>query len=128
MQTNLHYLKSISKISINSFNKNYEKQLATRHALQECIQICIDLAFHICMINKFGEPKNYKDAFKILERNHIISKKLAQKMQNWVGLRNIITHVYEEADNIQIFSYLDKDLIDFENFVKEISELTNIST
>ena len=126
LQRNLSYLKTIASISLDEFLDNFEKKLACRYTIQECVQICIDIAFHLCIVNKFGEPTNYKDSFKILNQNHILSNQLSRKMQNWVGLRNLISHIYEEVDDSRIFSFIEKDLHDFDEFISVLNQLQKI--
>ncbi|MHA1855136.1 MAG: type VII toxin-antitoxin system HepT family RNase toxin [Promethearchaeota archaeon] len=102
---------------LDDFLGNFEKQLACRYTIQECVQICIDIAFHLCIINEFGEPTNYKDVFKILKQNQILSDKLSKKKQYWVGVRNLVSHIYEDVDDARIYSFIVEDLNDFEDFI-----------
>ncbi|MHA1900210.1 MAG: type VII toxin-antitoxin system HepT family RNase toxin [Promethearchaeota archaeon] len=104
-------------LSLDDFLGNFEKQLACRYTIQECVQICIDIAFHLCIINEFGEPTNYKDVFKILKQNQILSDKLSKKKQYWVGVRNLVSHIYEDVDDARIYSFIVEDLNDFEDFI-----------
>jgi len=123
LQRNLSYLKTIASISLDEFLGNFEKQLACRYTIQESVQICIDIAFHLCIVNKFGEPTNYKDSFKILSQNHILSDQLSIKMQNWVGVRNLVSHIYEEVDDSRIYSFIIEDLHDFDEFISTLNQL-----
>ena len=126
LQRNLSYLKTIASISLDEFLGNFEKQLACRYTVQESVQICIDIAFHLCIVNKLGEPTNYKDSFKILSQNQILSEQLSIKMQNWVGLRNLVSHIYEEADDSRIYSFIVEDLHDFDDFISTLNQLQKI--
>ena len=123
LQRNLSYLKTIASISLDEFLGNFEKQLACRYTIQESVQICIDIAFHLCIVNKFGEPTNYKDSFKILSQNQILSDQLSIKMQNWVGVRNLVSHIYEEVDDSRIYSFIIEDLHDFDEFISTLNQL-----
>ena len=120
---NVRYLERVQKKEVGDFLSNYETILATRQAIQETVQICLDIAFHVCARNKLPAPSSYKDVFTILANNSLLTKDLAKKMENWTGLRNIITHIYEEIDDQQIFEIISKDLGDFEIFLKEIEHL-----
>ena len=123
LQRNLSYLKTIASIPLDEFLGNIEKQLACRYTIQESVQICIDIAFHLCIVNKFGEPINYKDSFKILRQNQILSEQLSIKMQNWVGVRNLVSHIYEEVDDSRIYSFIVEDLHDFDEFISILNQL-----
>ena len=123
LQRNLSYLKTIASISLDEFLGNFEKQLACRYTVQECVQICIGIAFHLCIVNKLGEPTNYKDSFKLLSQNQILSEQLSIKMQNWVGLRNLVSHIYEDVDDSRIYSFIVEDLHDFDEFISILNQL-----
>ena len=60
---------------------------------------------------------------KLLYQNNIFSKELSQKMQNWVGLRNLLTHIYEDVEDARIFSFIENDLKDFDDLISLINQL-----
>ena len=72
------------------------------------------------------EPTNYRESFLILAENSLISKNLAEKMKNWAGLRNLITHIYEKVDDSRIYDILQSDINDIMEFIKAIYELDEI--
>ena len=124
---NLNFLKKIQKENINDFLGNFAHILASKQAIYESVQICIDLAFHICAFNKFSEPSTYRNVFRILNQNEIIDKELSEKMEQWAGLRNLIAHVYGDVDEQKIFNIIKTDLGDFEKFIAKIAELEEIN-
>ena len=84
--------------------------------LQRTIQSTIDLAFHVISSEKYGVPKNLKDAFQILKDKKIIDHELADKLSRMVGFRNIVVHEYENV-NLDVLEYILKHrLKDIENF------------
>jgi uncharacterized protein YutE (UPF0331/DUF86 family) len=123
LMKNLAYLHSLSLLKKEEFIENFEKILATRHAVQETIQICLDLAFHVCAVNNLNTPKNYRNAFQILGKAGFISIRTAQKMELWAGLRNLITHIYEDIDDNLLWQSIESDLDAIEDFIKQINQL-----
>ena len=126
LQKNIKYLKGIQKMDYGLWLVNYEKILATHHAIQESSQICIDLGFHICAVNHISTPNNYREVFVLLAQNNLIDKILGINMQKWASLRNVITHLYDKVDDRRIFSILEQDLGDLDDFVKFIHTLEEI--
>ncbi|MHA1646943.1 MAG: type VII toxin-antitoxin system HepT family RNase toxin [Promethearchaeota archaeon] len=124
---NLSFLKKIQKENLNDFLTNFTQILASKQAIYESVQVCIDLAFHVCAINKFSEPSTYRNVFRILNQNDIIDNNLSAKMEQWAGLRNLIAHIYEEVDEQRIFFIIKSDLNDLEKFITKIAELEEIS-
>ena len=123
---NLSFLKIIQNTDEVHFLNDYGLILATLHAIQENVQVCIDIAFHICASNKFSTPETYKNAFSILAENEIISSDLAAKLEGWASLRNLITHIYEKIDYSRIYKIIKMDLQDFNSFLQEISKLKGV--
>ena len=45
-----------------------------------------------------GLPQEYKDVFRILANNNIISEPLGKKLESMTGMRNILVHDYLRVD------------------------------
>jgi uncharacterized protein YutE (UPF0331/DUF86 family) len=120
---NIRYLNIVKERDPGEVAANYETRIAIRYAIHELVQVCTDLAFHICAINSLPAPESYRDAFKVLGENHLLEQELAQKMEKWAGMRNLIVHIYEEIDDNLLFQAILDDLGDFEEFLKAIEKL-----
>jgi len=96
--------------------ENYDIQDITIINLQRACQAAIDLAMHICMIEKFGSPQTSSDAFVFLHKSNIITKEVADKMKKMVGFRNIAVHDYQALNLDILKSILDYHLSDFTDF------------
>ena len=103
-----------------------EKIMACRGTLRESIQICIDIAFHLCASNKLSTPGNYREAFVLLAQFQIIPNDLADKMQKWTGLRNVISHLYDAIDDSKILTIVTTELDDFNSFITFLQGLQEI--
>jgi uncharacterized protein YutE (UPF0331/DUF86 family) len=119
----IKYLEHIKERPIGEFLKNYESILATRHAILECVQACLDFAFHVCAWNKLPAPASYKEVFTILAEHDLLDRELASKMENWVGLRNLIMHTYEKIDDRLLHEIVKRDLDNFTTFIKAVEKL-----
>ena len=52
-------------------------------------------------------------------------KKLAQNLMGIANFRNILVHDYEKIDREIVYSKLQNNIIDFENFKKETLDYVN---
>lgn len=66
--------------------------------IERACQAAIDLAIHLCAVNRLGIPQTSAEAFRILAKNNKISQATAQKMVALVGFRNIAIHEYQMMD------------------------------
>jgi uncharacterized protein YutE (UPF0331/DUF86 family) len=87
--------------------------------MQVAIQAVLVIGYHVVSVMELGTPKDYKDIFKILAGNKIVSKSLAARLSAMAGLRNILVHDYLEVDLKIVYRILKKDLGDFETFNKQ---------
>jgi uncharacterized protein YutE (UPF0331/DUF86 family) len=61
-----------------------------------------------------------RQVFETLAHHKIISKKILTTMQNMVGFRNLIIHMYEKTDARIVFQIYKTQLKDFDQFAAEI--------
>lgn len=102
------------------FEEDFIKQDAIAINLQRACELSIDLANHTVKTRKLGLPKESKESFHLLAQNGIIPKKLATKLKNMVGFRNVLVHQYQELDLQLMKDVIENhlgDLIDFTNFI-----------
>lgn len=83
-----------------------EVRLATQHALQLAIQICIDIAAYLLATAGRPAPNRYQDLFTGL-RPEGLDERLATGLAQAAGLRNILVHDYLEIDDEIIWGALD---------------------
>lgn len=75
-----------------------EVWLKVRAALETAAQCVIDLALAMVARRHLGPPESYKQTFALLAQGGVISSELAQELQGWAGLRNVLAHVYTTLD------------------------------
>jgi len=85
-------LKRINDTYTGSDNdlENFDIQDIITINLQRACQAAIDLAMHICMVEKLGSPQASADAFEILHESKIIPKEIANRMKKMVGLEILL--------------------------------------
>ncbi len=83
------------------------------HLASEC---AIDLANHLIADRGWRAPGTYRDAFRVLREEGVLSEELAIGMEGWAGLRNVLVHVYLDVDHERIREILERDLDRLEEF------------
>ncbi len=110
---------------LEDFN-GYETVLATDFMRQDAIilnlqRACeqtIDLANHLVKEQQLGIPQTSRDAFQFLAEAGVIEHSQAQRLGKMVGFRNIAVHDYQKIDLAIVMAIVQKNLADFQDFVK----------
>ena len=124
IEKNLKFLDEYKSIEIEEFLSNYKDVQAVKYTLFEIIESCIDIASHIISVKGFERAESYADMFEILKKNNIIESELSSKLSDMARFRNILVHSYAKVDNSKVLTFVKEELIDVENFIKELLEIT----
>ena len=116
-------LRRYALLDENSFLGNPDVSGNAERQLQVAIQAVIDIGNHVLADRDLGTAKDYKDIFRILSENRIVSKSLAGRLASMTGLRNVLVHDYLEVDLTIVRNILRKDLADFEKFITAVLKL-----
>lgn len=98
-----------------------EKRLACERAFEKIIEATNNLAILFIKDQRLILPTEDEKAFDILARANITTNKLALKLKQTKGMRNILIHQYDNLDNEIIFNAISREIINnVEEFVKNI--------
>lgn len=100
-----------------------EQAFAGRYLVQASAQICIDLANHVIASSGWRTPRDFRDAFTVLEEHRVIDANLAERMRALAGMRNRLVHIYEEIDDRIVHGSLADGLADLDGFSRAIARL-----
>ena len=78
--------------------------LKVSRALELAAQCCLDLAMEIVAKRGLGVPETYRDAFVRLAQAGLITPSQSLALQGWMGLRNVLAHMYTAVDLDQVFA------------------------
>jgi uncharacterized protein YutE (UPF0331/DUF86 family) len=84
------------------------------------VESCLDVSNHIIASERFRSPKNYAESFEILTEQGIFPATFLPTLRRMVQFRNRLVHLYWEIDAEIIYEILQKNLGDFDIFVKHI--------
>jgi uncharacterized protein YutE (UPF0331/DUF86 family) len=78
--------------------------LKVSRALELAAQCCLDLAMEMVGRRGLGAPETYRDAFVRLSQAGLITPTQSIELQAWVGLRNVLAHMYTAVDLDQVYA------------------------
>jgi uncharacterized protein YutE (UPF0331/DUF86 family) len=116
-------LKRYAVTDAATFLEDVDLSSSAERQLQVAIQSVIDVGNHVLADKDLGTAKDYKDIFRLLARQRIISKRLATALSSMAGLRNVLVHDYLEVDLKIVYRILKEDLGDFDKFIASILKL-----
>lgn len=90
--------------------------------LELAIQVCIDVAMHLCGAHGVVPPSS-GEAFSALADRKLIPRALAQRLRRAVGFRNILVHEYVEVDWKIVQRVIEHDTADLATFGKAVLKL-----
>jgi len=83
------------------------------------IEDCINIGNHIISGLPFRIAGTFKDVFKVLEENEVISSPTSKIMQDFVEFRNKLVHVYWRIEEKETLEKIEK-IKKVEEYVKEV--------
>jgi uncharacterized protein YutE (UPF0331/DUF86 family) len=89
--------------------------------LQLAIQAVLDVGHHLVADLRLALPSDNKELFEQLARHKVLSVRLSQKLVRMAGFRNLLVHEYMEIDRHRVFAILQRELGDFEKFVRAVA-------
>jgi len=113
-------LGKISETPRHVFVKDKILVGSAKYYLQVAIETCLDVANHIIAAERFRAPKDYADAFTVLEENNILGKMIGQKLRQMAKFRNRLVHLYGEIDDAFVYEFIINDIKDIQFFRKMI--------
>jgi uncharacterized protein YutE (UPF0331/DUF86 family) len=100
------YAATVSRAELAS---DLDTWLKVTRALELAAQCNLDLAMEIVAKRGLGLPETYRDAFARLAQAGVITLDQAVALQGWVGLRNVLAHMYTELDLDRLYQAMRED-------------------
>ena len=86
------------------------------------VDAAIDINTHIITRNKFESPDDYQGTYGILAQHKVIPFELADKIQESVGLRNLMTYGYEKVQRQKMLDDIVSGIDQYVEYMKVIME------
>ncbi|KCZ71007.1 hypothetical protein ANME2D_03036 [Candidatus Methanoperedens nitroreducens] len=103
---------------------DYLKSGMRKRACERAFQLACENLLDICNLiiseEGFGIPADSKDTVKKLAEHGVISKYLGSRLEELVGFRNLLVHLYGKVDDSRAYNYLHADSKDFYEFLEAV--------
>ena len=104
----------------------YIEERQTRRACERTFQLACEDVLDICNLiiagKSLGLPKDNRDAIRKLADNKIIPKRLADRLEDMVGFRNLLVHRYGKVDDSRAYHHLKEEVDDLYEFAEAIEK------
>lgn len=114
------YLDKLRQLSQDEFLKDFRNTESARHALLIATQAAIDICNHIAARQPMRMPSDYSDCFAALGEKGVVSADLTIRLQEMARFCNRLAHMYWEIDETQIYSILQDNLGNLDEFRTQI--------
>ena len=119
------YARTVTRAQLEA---DLDVWLMVSRALELAAQCCSILRWKIAAKRGLGVPETYRDAFVRLAQAGIITAEASTALQGWVGLRNVLAHIYTGVDLDRLHAALVADKSALRNVVRIAAlELTTSS-
>lgn len=96
--------------------------LAERYLHLACEAVA-DAAHHVIADEGFRQPEGYKDAVEVLREEGLLEDDLAERLEGWMGFRQVLVHVYLKIDHERTWRAIQEDLGDLQEFAAAMARL-----
>lgn len=117
--TELHEMSETPK---QAYLEDVVLQRAVERTLMNVVQACVDLARHVRSSLGVSTAETAGQEFEGLVDAGIVSESTGEKLQEAVGLRNLLAHRYGEIDHELVYEVVQEDLHWFERFQREVAD------
>lgn len=88
------------------------------HLACECVA---DIGQHLISDLGFRHAESYQDVIAVLQEEGILEDDLAEFLKGWMGLRNVLVHVYPKIDHGKTYDTIETELEDLERFAQAVA-------
>jgi uncharacterized protein YutE (UPF0331/DUF86 family) len=96
--------------------------LAERYLHLACESV-LDISHHVIADQGYRQAGSYKDAIEVLQQQGLLDADLAGRLKRWMGLRNLLVHLYLEIDHGRIYDAISEDLGDLHAFASVMAQM-----
>ncbi|HXO42121.1 MAG TPA: DUF86 domain-containing protein [Thermoanaerobaculia bacterium] len=96
--------------------------LAERYLHLACESV-LDISHHVIADQGYRQAGSYKDAIDVLQQEGLLDADLAGRLKRWMGLRNLLVHLYLEIDHGRIYDAISEDLDDLHSFTSRMARM-----
>lgn len=110
IQEDLKKLKAIKPASYEDYASDENLQLQVERLLERIIGRLIDTNYHILKERYDTIPTDYFESFALMGQKGQVEQNLSKELAQSAGLRNILTHEYDQIDSKKVYEAIQKAL------------------
>lgn len=126
----MNALEGYSK-ELRAFRKipedRYVEEPALHHLAERYLHLAceavLDIAHHVISDQGLRQAENYRDAMHVLAEEGLVEQELAERLEEWMGFRNVLVHLYLDIDHRRTWAFIQNDLEDLEGFAAAMGAL-----
>lgn len=116
----LQELNQYTSLTEPEIRANLSQRWIIERGLIAAASLILDIADHI-LVGQFGaHTATYEESLLGLSDKKVISEALYQNLKGLGGFRNILIHLYQEIDPLQVWESYQKGMTVFPQFAQEI--------
>lgn len=123
LETYLAELRAFSTGSRDEFVREPSLHHLAERYLHLACESALDIAHSVIAGRGYRQPGSYKDAFDVLHQEGALDADLAGRLKRWMGLRNLLVHLYLEIDHGRTYDAIAEDLGDLQAFASRMARL-----
>ena len=99
----LKRLEEYAKLTLGEYLNSFEAEMLTQRLLERILTRVIDINYHILSHKHQVIPTDYTDSFVQMMKAGEINGELMEQMKPSAGLRNALSHEYDEIDSEKVY-------------------------
>lgn len=116
----LDALKRLENLQLDEYLSDYATQLAVERLLELIIQASLDSNRLLLKRLHDFSPKENSNVFLASARFGLITLELAEQLAEFGKFRNVLAHLYEDIDPVEVFYTIQETLEIYPRYVKQI--------
>jgi uncharacterized protein YutE (UPF0331/DUF86 family) len=114
------------EVSYDRFLRERDAQNMVLFAVYRVAQDLIDVAAMVVADRGLGVPHSYREAFALMTQAGLIEAQLSVDVEGWVGLRNVIAHIYRKLDLDRVYTAVSSERDALSSFLVVAERLLTI--
>jgi uncharacterized protein YutE (UPF0331/DUF86 family) len=114
-------LRELGALSQADFLRDFRNTESAKYLLVKAIEAAIDICNHVVAHKGGRAPHDYADCFAVLQELGVTSADLAARLQKMARFRNVVVHLYWQVDDAKVYSIIQSNLGDLEEFQRAIA-------
>lgn len=111
-------LRELRETPLDQYLVDWRVQDLVERELQKLLQACIDMGNRLISLRSLPVPAGYHEMLEVLAQAGILPTAVAQRMHEWIGLRNVLVHEYFRTDPRRVYGHLHDSLDLFPEYIR----------